>query len=365
MKTKILKLMNEFNLNYLVRLREAYRSESWKMNKADPFNIRVSKTLFDIIVKDSHRRKRQETFYGVKITEVEEKFVLDQAAERKMFCDTMVDRKWQKMAHRRKKREEGLQQMFEKEKQEQMLVVAVSVTDEEWTDMGLEYAVDGGGKADLNEEYQEKDKENEGSKKKKKTFVSEESDQDTIPLKYRHIRKGERRVKEEYYRVVDKMVSKYHMSLSQATAAVVEVGNYMFDRKWKYQDTDSQTYDLDTVPDKAHNRAMGKALEAFTLAQIAEKIISSDQSVTITYHDDGSKKQGAGSYSVQGASINGEFFPFPTLNISSETRQNLADLKITVLNFLAVCGGFTSRAIWEKIDFVMTDSVTHNSRDCQ
>ena len=141
---------------------------------------------------------------------------------------------------------------------------------------------------------------------------------------------------------------------------MVEVGNYMFNRTWKYQDTDTDTFDLDTVPDKAHNRAMGKALEAFTLAKITEKIISSNQSVTVTYHDDGSKKQGAGSYSVQGASINGQFFPFPTLNISSETRQNLAELKITILHLLAVCGGVTKEVLWEKIDFVMTDSVSHN-----
>ena len=105
---------------------------------------------------------------------------------------------------------------------------------------------------------------------------------------------------------------------------------------------------------------MGKALEAFTLAKIADKILCSDQSVTITYHDDGSKKQGVGSYSVQGASINGEFLPFPTLNISSETRQNLAELKLTVLSMLAVCGGCTRESLWEKIDFVMTDSVSHN-----
>jgi hypothetical protein len=50
----------------------------------------------------------------------------------------------------------------------------------------------------------------------------------------------------------------------------------------------------------------------------------------------------------------------PTLNISSETRQNLAELKITILHLLAVCGGVTREALWEKIDFVMTDSVSRN-----
>ena len=82
--------------------------------------------------------------------------------------------------------------------------------------------------------------------------------------------------------------------------------------------------------------------------------------MTITYHDDGSKKQGAGSYSVQGASINGEYYPFPTVNISSETRVNLAELKLTILSLLAVCGGCTRESLWEKVDFVMTDSVSHN-----
>ena len=102
--------------------------------------------------------------------------------------------------------------------------------------------------------------------------------------------------------------------------------------------------------------------EAFTLAKVAEKILCSDQSATITYHDDGPKKQSVGSYSVQGASIDGEFLPFPTLNISSETRKNLAELKLTVLSLLAVrvVAALIRESLWEKIDVVITDSVSHN-----
>ena len=356
-KRKILKLWKEFM--YLVRTRPKQKTDNWKVAKADPFNDRVAKTLFDILVKDKVRRKKLEEFYRVKMSEVEEEFVQDQNSERKMFCDKMVERKWLKMANRRKKREQGLQKMFDREEQEELLLKPTSLTDKEWADMGVEDAA--GSQDEENDDG--KDYEEEGAhKKRRRTFVGVTGDntEDALPPQYRHIRLGERKVKPKYYRVVDKLVSKYHMSLSQATAAVVEVGNYLFDRKWKYQDTDKEAFDLDTVPDKSVNRAVGKALEAFTLAQIAEKIISSDQSVTITYHDDGSKKQGAGSYSVQGASINGQFFPFPTINISSETRQNLAELKLTMLTILAVCGGVTKEALWEKIDFVMTDSVSHN-----
>ena len=103
---------------------------------------------------------------------------------------------------------------------------------------------------------------------------------------------------------------------------------------------------------------MGKALEPFTLAKIAEKILCSDQSVTITYHDDGSKKQGAGSYSVQGASIDGKYYPFHTVNISSLTRVKLAELKLTIMSLLAVCRACTRESLW--VEFVMTDSVSHN-----
>ena len=355
-RKNIIKLYDEFM--YLVRTRPALRTEKWKLSKAQPFNEKVTKTLFDILVTDKARKKSLEVFYGVKMSEVEEQFVADQASERKMFCDTMVDRKWLKMAMRRKQREEGIQKMFEREKQEELMKVPVLMTDEKWKEAGVDilgYDSD----ADKEEDYDDSTEDGISRKRKRKFVVHEKAD-DPLPPKYRHVRIGERKVRPEYYRVVDKLTSKFHMSMSQAIAAVVEVGNYLFDREWKYQDSESDTIDLDTVPAKPTNRAMGKALEAFTLAKIAEKILSTDQSVTITYHDDGSKKQGAGSYSVQGASINGEYYPFPTVNISSETRVNLAELKLTILSLLAVCGGCTRESLWEKVDFVMTDSVSHN-----
>ena len=38
----------------------------------------------------------------------------------------------------------------------------------------------------------------------------------------------------------------------------------------------------------------------------------------------------------------------------------MADLKITVLNLLAVCGGYETVNLWNKVDFLMTDSTSHN-----
>ena len=50
---------------------------------------------------------------------------------------------------------------------------------------------------------------------------------------------------------------------------------------------------------------MGKKIEAQALAEVVKEIMTAESTSTITYADDGSKKQGAGSFSVQGIIING------------------------------------------------------------
>ena len=109
----------------------------------------------------------------------------------------------------------------------------------------------------------------------------------------------------------------------------------LFNLKWKRFDDNKEVIDLDTVPDMKNIREYGKAREALALACVVEKIMTSDEKVVVTYHDDGSKKQGAGSFSVQGVTIEGKFHQFPTLALSSETRENLASLKLVILSLLS------------------------------
>ena len=63
---------------------------------------------------------------------------------------------------------------------------------------------------------------------------------------------------------------------------------------------------------------------------------------------------------MQGVTIQGSYYPLPTLQISSETRSNLAELKLTILSLMSVCSGVPRDDIWVKIRFIMTDSVSHN-----
>ena len=85
----------------------------------------------------------------------------------------------------------------------------------------------------------------------------------------------------------------------------------------------------------------GKAIEAFALKCIVNEMMKADD-VVIKYHDNGSKKKGAGLFSVQGLTINGVFRALPTLPVVSERCDNLAVLKKAVLRILSICSGVSS-----------------------
>ena len=150
------------------------------------------------------------------------------------------------------------------------------------------------------------------------------------------------------------------MSGDQAVGSTKIIAKELFNLDWKTFDDDKEEITLDTMPDKKRNREVGKAREAFALANIVEEVMKHEGTSTVTYHDDGSRTQGAGSYSVQGITVDKQYYAFPTLSLASETRENLAALKVAVLNILSVCSGVPAETLWTKIDFLMTDSTSHN-----
>ena len=283
--------------------------------------------------------------------------------DRKMYCESFADKKWLAMVERRSKREEALARAREKDTSAQArLFTKAALEDEDDSD-----------KEKLMVEAEERDEtfvaveedcdgENneEQVKKRRRSLNSEKTTKSLqdMPEDWQHLRHSIWKVREVYYRTVDELMSKYHMSYEQAVAAVVTVGRLMFGLDWeRFEEADQIT--LNTVPDKRMNRKMGKALEAFTLSEMVGEMMS-EETTTVTYHDDGSRSQGTGGYSVQGITIKGKFHPLPTLSISSETRNNLADLKLTILQLLSVTGGVSVEALWERIDFTMGDSTAHN-----
>ena len=132
----------------------------------------------------------------------------------------------------------------------------------------------------------------------------------------------------------------------------------MFGLSWRLHDQ-GEDITLDTAPHKKRNIAVSRALEAQTLSRLVDQIMENG-SASVTLHDDGSCTQGAGGYSVAGITVGGSYFPLPTLSINSETRSNLAELKLTLLSLLSVCSDVPREQIWEKVSFTMTDSTLHN-----
>ena len=51
----------------------------------------------------------------------------------------------------------------------------------------------------------------------------------------------------------------------------------------------------------------------------------------------------------------------PALQIASDARKNIADLKIAVLNMLKVSSNVSLKGIFGKLDFFMTELTSHNS----
>ena len=78
----------------------------------------------------------------------------------------------------------------------------------------------------------------------------------------------------------------------------------LFNLPWKYHDEGS-TIDLDTAPHKKAQRLASKAIEAHTLSKIAQLIVDCPGNSTVTLHDDGSRAQGCGGYSVSGVTVPG------------------------------------------------------------
>ena len=320
--------------------------------------------IFDIFCKNAKSRKAKEDANNVPMGPKEFEFLEDMRNERKQYCLDQVDRKWQKTMERKLRREASLE--AKKSKSEKSL--SGKDYDDAFNEMESveesESALEGGDDSEFQPDIETEVNDGSGTRKRKYRPVTckvpiEQTMNDKLPLEYRHLRNGIRSAKAEFYRVVDKLQSTKHCSAEQAIAGVIETANIMFDRNWKYH-LDSKVIDLDTAPGKKEIRTAGKSILWLTLSEIVDEMMEGSDAV-ITYHEDGSKKKGVGSFSVQGVTIDGKYRAFPTLPISSESRENLADLKRTVLDILScVNGKYTPKEIYEKITFRISDGTSHN-----
>ena len=203
-----------------------------------------------------------------------------------MFCTTDIDKDWDTTFSSNRKDAEGLEKMRYNEDvaiSNQISVPYTGENDNHDEDTNLS-------DDDYEIEDEKKNEPSNGAKKKKRKFNCTFSSTE-LPEGWMHIRKSHHSVRPEYYQCIDSLVSKYHCTYSQGEAAVVVVGKTMFGRPWKFFDEDKDVITLDTVPHHKNQIVHSRAAEAFTIDKIVRSIMESEETSSITYHDDGSKTQ--------------------------------------------------------------------------
>ena len=340
----------------LLKVHSSRRTSFWS-EKATEFN-RSSNLLFDIFCDDSFARKKLENEHGVSMTKEDFAFLEDQRTSRIGYCSSFTDRQWQKTIDRKRKIENSHREMELRSLKDIQMLNTVSLfnfesSDDDDDDVGHIHSVS------VDEQSDDDSFAPEQKSKRRRTFHCVGNENDPLPTKFQHLRERERKVKDSVYLTIDRLVCHRHLSLEQACGALVDVGNFLFLRNWKTHSENSENIDFDTLPHHRNISEKMKSFEAAVLREIAQEIFTAESAV-VTYHDDCSRKQGAGAYSVQGITIHGKFRPLPTLRIAAETRQNLADLKVTILRMLSAVSDIAPDILYSKIDFVMTDSTAHN-----
>lgn len=189
---KIEKLYKEFHAK--CRTPKARQTEKWKEETARPYVQSLEKGL-DIRTKDDTARKRLEEHFGVKETATESEYWTDQMhGDRKMFCESFVDRKWQALHDRKttEKAAQGMMMMQQQVKIDGMKKVPLPKDIEEEL-----MSVSEEEKEETDTDFLEEEDEDKTGKKKRK-LVHETTDSGSLPEGYNHVRRSIGKVSTEH-----------------------------------------------------------------------------------------------------------------------------------------------------------------------
>ena len=345
----ILQLYKQFN--NLIQTRSNRRNEAY-LKRVEDFNNESMK-LFDVFCQDEEARKKLEAQYEIKMDVEGWEYLNDQRGARLLFCENIVDKTWEKTVKRRQY-ELSLEVKKESEEPDEDMINAYN--EDESLNVTTGTCI---GEPDITyvQSDDDTDTNDTANRRKFKELYTQELQE--LPEKFRHLRLSERKVRPEVYCTIDKLKTVYHCTEKQAAAAIVEVGNNMFETNWKFH-KEGENITVNTLPESKNIRTASEAIEAMTISEIAHLINNTDSNISITYSDDGSRKQGVGNFVVQGITVNGKHRALPILGIERETRTNLAELKVTTFKILEIASGIPAKKLFQRVNFVMTDQTAHN-----
>ena len=248
--------------------------------------------LFDIFAHEKEMRDRCEVEWGVKMSPAEKAYYEDQKGERKQICDRAVDPVWY-TAMMRKQRLKERDAVAKKEMQERMQFRSLEEIEEALQEDGVM----------LEESPQKSDVENNQDANvvldvKRKL---EDTDQDSLPLSYRHVRDSERKVKEVIYRTIAKLMGK-GLSLHEAVLAVIVVANMIFDRNWDLSELSDKDGDVrDKMPSARSIREAMALLETEALSCTVDMMEQGrEEGRMVTHAIDSTTKKSVGQFATQG-----------------------------------------------------------------
>lgn len=317
----------------------------WK--KVNPFLSNVN-NLFDICATDQYR-VTCEKIWGVKMSADDKLFYENQKKTPPVgYCSSSVDRVWEKSMERKEKRSN--RSRIEYYADIKSLTEDDNDLDDENDDLN-----------DIDPDFID-EVATECLKRKYEDVIDDKDDD--LPHRYRHVRSGLCSVRSEIYEVIKILQSKYHLSHYQAEGAIIVVANNLFGREkygpWKHHQPKAVS-DSNTLPARSNTRRVESYMEAMALHSIAEEVMN-EEDTCVVWSNDGSSQSGVGAYVVQSLIINGTPRCLPTVGVFTESRETLAELMKFTLQMLSAASGYKyqEHELLKKVNFIMTDSTSHN-----
>ena len=158
-------------------------------------------------------------------------------------------------------------------------------------------------------------------------------------------------------------------SYNECQKAIMVVGNTLFGRKWKIpleengdDDDQESSFDADTLPTVKNIREMSKKIGVQAIKLVGDRVMEAKaEGATITHATDSTTRKVVGTFAPQGIHINkGEYLALPTLPLSSESTNNLAELIKVDFQILEAASGHSAESLYKAVDVHMTDATAHN-----
>ena len=207
--------------------------------------------------------------------------------------------------------------------------------------------------------------QNTKQKRKRDFVIQKEKLNDPLPVKFRHVRNSERKVKDTIYLAITDLIG-IGQSIPEAQKAVKIVAR-VFERDFEIAEVDENqelsSFDLDTLPNERSIRKMAEQVETHGMAAEAEEILarSSEGGNVFTHASDSTTKKGVGKFNVAAIHINRyELLPLPTIPVAGESKEEIAEQATMGFHLLALASGKTPEELYKVMDLHLTDSVSHN-----